>query len=47
MELLFTQLRVLVNLEEDFLEGRHRNAIAQDIQLVHVVVKLLEEVLEL
>ena len=47
MELLFALLRVLVDLEEDFLERRHRNAIAQDVQLVHVVVELLEEALEL
>ena len=47
MELLFAQLRILVDLEEDFLEGCHRNAIAQDVQLVQVVVELLEEALEL
>ena len=47
MELLFILLWIFVNLKEDFLQSRHRDAVAQDIHFVHIVVKVLEELLEL
>ena len=36
-----------IDFQEDFLQCRHRNPIAEDIVLMHSIVKLLEEALEL
>jgi len=38
---------MLVGLDEDLLKGGHRDAVAQDIQLIHSFIKLSKEIFEL
>jgi len=38
---------LFVDLEENFLQGRHRDTIAQNVNLCHVIIELREESLEL
>ena len=45
--LFFTTLHASIDLKENFFESCHGNAIAQDPNLMHAVVKLLKETLKL
>mmetsp|Transcript_11778 Transcript_11778/g.14941 ORF Transcript_11778/g.14941 Transcript_11778/m.14941 type:complete len:90 (+) Transcript_11778:3030-3299(+) len=40
-------LQMLVGLDEDLLKGGHRDAVTQDIQLIHSFIKLSKEIFEL